>query len=187
MSNLANDILEVLKELNIQNVHIIGNSLGAEVGLVYASTYSDMLLSLTLIDGGILNLVGPNGERDETKEEVLKERLNRSYPEFESKEEFIKFVHDNWSDFKKVASDIPLYKLDSGKWTFQQPNEIATLMLEACCDLDMLPLYNQVSCPVLFLPAEQESKLELKLNIIDEIKPKIPFTRLKLFLVVSIS
>ncbi|MBP0726553.1 alpha/beta hydrolase [Bacillus sp. RG28] len=180
MSNLANDIHEVLNQLNIQSVHIIGNSLGAEVGLVFASTYSDKVHSLTLIDGGILNLVGPNGERDETKEELLEERLNRPYPEYSSKEEFIRFVQENWIDFRKIASEIPLYKLDNGKWTFQQPNEIATLILEAGCNLDMLSLYNHVSCPVLFLPAEKEPKLEQKLKVIEEIKSKLPFIKTKI-------
>ena len=37
--------------LNIKKVHIIGTSYGSEVGMVYAMTYPESVLSLTVIDG----------------------------------------------------------------------------------------------------------------------------------------
>lgn len=37
--------------LNIKNVHIIGTSYGSEVGMMFAMTYPEMVLSLTVIDG----------------------------------------------------------------------------------------------------------------------------------------
>lgn len=37
--------------LNIKRIHIIGTSYGSEVGMVYAMTYPESVLSLTIIDG----------------------------------------------------------------------------------------------------------------------------------------
>ena len=37
--------------LNIKNIHIIGTSYGSEVGMMFAMTYPEMVLSLTVIDG----------------------------------------------------------------------------------------------------------------------------------------
>ena len=37
--------------LNIKNIHIIGTSYGSEVGMMFAISYPEMVLSLTVIDG----------------------------------------------------------------------------------------------------------------------------------------
>lgn len=41
----------LFESLNIKKVHIIGTSYGSEVGMVFAMTYPEYVLSLTIIDG----------------------------------------------------------------------------------------------------------------------------------------
>ncbi|RZT15522.1 alpha/beta fold hydrolase [Fictibacillus sp. BK138] len=179
VSVLAKDIARVLQELKIDHVHLIGSSLGAELGVYFAATYPELIQSLTLIDGGILNIVGPYGERDGTKEDFINEILNSPVPEFENREEFVDFMNENAKDFASVADRIKLYKTLNGKYTFKKRADITAEILSSLCDLDMITLYQNITCPVLFLPAELEPKLELKLQMIEKIKEKITVTDTK--------
>lgn len=173
-NNLSIDILGIFDELNIQRAHIIGNSLGAEIGLVFASNFPERMLSLVQIDGGIINYLGPNGELEGTKEELVSVRLNRPIREFSSREEFNYFAKENFAAFDPIIEHIPLRILPNGMLTFQQDNQIAAELLASGCDLDMLALYKKASCPVLFFPAEKEPKLDVKLLAIDKIRSYLP-------------
>lgn len=46
--NAAKDLLETLEELDIKSAHIAGCSLGALVGLIFAKTYPEKIITLTL-------------------------------------------------------------------------------------------------------------------------------------------
>ncbi|RDI41017.1 alpha/beta fold hydrolase [Falsibacillus pallidus] len=177
LENLAKDIVEAIKAMGIEKAHFIGNSLGAETALVLAAKFPAYVRSLTLVDGGMLNLIGPNGEREGTKEELVKERLERPYPEFISKEDFVYFAKEHWQEFAKIAHQIPLYNLPNGTVTFQQNNEIAAQLLAAGCDIDIPSQYEGLTCPVLFMPAEKEERLEWKLKLIEAKSASLPYSK----------
>jgi 3-oxoadipate enol-lactonase len=45
------EMKSLLESLNVKKVHIIGTSYGSEVGMIFAMTYPEYVLSLTIIDG----------------------------------------------------------------------------------------------------------------------------------------
>lgn len=180
INNLTKDIYDVFSQLNINKAHVIGNSLGCLIGLSLAKLYPDKVLSLVNIDGGMLNYCGEDGEREESREDIIKERNNRRLLEFTSKEEFMKQAQEQWanSPFEVIINQIPLYQLENQRYAFQQTKEIGTAILETVCDFDVNEYYSETTCPVLFLPAEVEPKLELKKRTIKKFQKILPYSKL---------
>jgi 2-succinyl-6-hydroxy-2,4-cyclohexadiene-1-carboxylate synthase len=58
MDDMALDVAGVLDQLNIAHAHVVGSSLGAEVGLSLAANHPDKVLSL-VCDGAISSEYGP--------------------------------------------------------------------------------------------------------------------------------
>jgi 2-succinyl-6-hydroxy-2,4-cyclohexadiene-1-carboxylate synthase len=68
MDTLADDILGVMETLHIERAHLVGSSLGAEVGLSLAANHPERTLSL-VCDGALSSEFGPysawEGSHDE--------------------------------------------------------------------------------------------------------------------------
>lgn len=180
MNNLTKDIHDVLSHLDIHKAHVIGNSLGVLLGLSLAKLYPDKVLSLVNIDGGMINYCGQEAEREESKEEIINERNSRRVMEFASKEEFIEQALKQWSNtpFEAYIHQIPLYQLENKSFAFQQSNEIGTAIMETVCDFDVNEYYSEITCPILFLPAEVEPKLELKKLAIEKYQKILPYSKM---------
>jgi 2-succinyl-6-hydroxy-2,4-cyclohexadiene-1-carboxylate synthase len=160
LENLAKDIEMVMDYFEIEKAHIVGNSLGAEVAVVMAAN-SKRVRSLTLIDGGMINYLGPNGQMEGTKEEIVDFYLNRKLLEFETNEDFSNFMET---------------KLPQTLTYLQEPIITANIMA-SICDLDLDRIYDKITSPILFLPAELEDKLDIKLENINRWKEKLPYSK----------
>lgn len=180
INNLTKDIHDILSHLDINNAHVIGNSLGVLIGLSFAKLYPDKVLSLVNIDGGMINYCGEEGEREESREEIINERNSRRILEFTSKEEFMKQALEQWANtpFEAYIDHIPLYQLENNSFAFQQSNEIGSAIMETVCDFDVNEYYSDITCPILFLPAEVEPKLELKKLAIEKYQKILPYSKL---------
>jgi pimeloyl-ACP methyl ester carboxylesterase len=77
IDDMAGDIVGVLDLLGIEQVHIVGSSIGAEVGLSVATQYPERMRSL-VAEGAFHSEYGPYGTRDFESpdyDEALKLRL----------------------------------------------------------------------------------------------------------------
>lgn len=79
IDELAGEVLAVLDQLDVSKTHIVGSSLGAEIGLSLAANYPDRVLSLVL-GGALFSEAGPYGlwgGTDEEFEAHAAERLEK--------------------------------------------------------------------------------------------------------------
>jgi len=172
----CDDIKFVLESFKIEKAHLIGNSLGGDIATAFASIYSKCVLSLTNIDSGMINYIGHEGERELTLEEVLEECKNRKINSFTSKSELLEYVKavfpkSIWDHyFEEWFKFVSIYEVEEGRISYQIPNFINVQMMDMVCKLNYKELYKEITCPILFLPAEKEENLSIKLNYIDEAK-----------------
>lgn len=176
LENLAKDIEMVMDYFEIEKAHIVGNSLGAEVAVVMAAN-SKRVRSLTLIDGGMINYLGPNGQKEGTKEEIVDFYLNRKLLEFETNEDFSNFMETNLPQWNHWTNRVNLRILPNGTLTYLQEPIISANIMASICDLDLDRIYDRITCPILFLPAELEDKLDIKLENINRWKEKLPYSK----------
>jgi 2-succinyl-6-hydroxy-2,4-cyclohexadiene-1-carboxylate synthase len=175
----------VLDALDIVKAHFVGNSLGGDIATAFAAMYANKVISLTNIDSGIIDYIGVESERQISKEEVLKEFLNREIKSFANKEEILKYVEsifpkEIWdSYFEEWFKFVSIYEIEDGRVSYQIPVHINTQIMAMVCDLHYKELYRHITCPILFLPAEKEDHLQTKLAYIEEAS-KYTQTRLKI-------
>lgn len=68
MDNMAGDVVGLMDCLNLEHAHIVGSSLGAEVGLSLAANYPQRVISL-VCDGALSSEFGPYGTWEGSQEE----------------------------------------------------------------------------------------------------------------------
>jgi 2-succinyl-6-hydroxy-2,4-cyclohexadiene-1-carboxylate synthase len=167
------DILSVLESLQINKVHLVGNSLGGDIATAFASIYQDKVLSLTNIDSGMIDYIGIDGERNQTKEQILEEFRNREMKCFTTKEELLEHVQSIFpkslwdSYFEEWFKFVSIYEIGQGLISYQIPVQINSQIMAMVCDLQYKELYRNITCPILFLPAEKEDHLQTKLTYIE--------------------
>lgn len=172
----CNDIQNVMKSFEIKKAHLIGNSLGGDIATAFASFFPEQVLSLTNIDSGMINYIGPEGERNVTIEEVVEEYKNRQINKFSTKGELLEYVESVfpqsiWENyFEEWFKYVSIYEVEEGRLSYQIPPSINVQIMEMVCKLDYKVLYKNITCPILFLPAEKEDNLSVKLKYIEEAK-----------------
>ncbi|MBB6453243.1 2-succinyl-6-hydroxy-2,4-cyclohexadiene-1-carboxylate synthase [Salirhabdus euzebyi] len=172
IDDMANDIYLLLKELNIIECHVIGSSLGAEVGLSFAATHPEMILSL-ICEGALYNEFGEFGlfngsiEEIEAEKQKLKKHLReRTMPRHESKESYFNEIkqsfqkHGLWNEHFSAYAESCIQDTGTGYYTNHYPNEVRIEYIEKYWDLRFEEYYEKVTCPILFLPSEEEWKNE---------------------------
>ena len=179
IDNMAEDIYLLLKELDIEQCHIVGSSLGAEVGVSFAASHPEMVLSL-VSEGALFNEFGEyglfNGSENEIQEEKEKRRseYKRSeQPLFDSKEEMIEeksqFFKEAevYNDYFKQFIETNICSQD-GKFTFCHPIFAANEYVVHYLDFRFEEYYKKISSPVLFLLSEDEWKNEKIRDIVEK-------------------
>ena len=79
IDEMARDVMGIMQHLKLERAHIVGSSLGAEVGLSLAANYPDKVISL-VCDGALSSEYGPYGtwEGSETEfEEHVARQLDK--------------------------------------------------------------------------------------------------------------
>lgn len=176
----CDDMRAVLDHLGVEKAHLIGNSLGGDFATFFAARYPDRVHSLINLDSGMIDLIGPNGEREGTKAEILEQYRLREVPSFRHPEEFAPYARQHWQPwdpyYEKWFDHVTIYPLEDGMITYQIPAAINLQIMETVCDLHYEDAYAQIQCPILFLPAETEPKLDVKLTLIEKVT-KHPYTK----------
>lgn len=168
------DILAVLEALHIEKAHLVGNSLGGDFATFFAAKHPERMLSLIHLDSGMIDYIGENGEHDLSREEVLTNARNRERTGYDTKEQFASHAKETWTKwdpyYEKWFEHVSIYPMENGQITYRIPNDINVQIMETVCDLHYEEAYQQITCPVLFLPAADEPKLDVKLSLIDRVR-----------------
>lgn len=168
IDNMANDIYLLLRGLKVDHCHIVGSSMGAEIGLSLAASHPELVLSL-ICEGALYNEFGEHGlfngteEEIELKKEVLRKELaTRVERIFKTKEEYIeeersKLTQEGiWNEHFLPFIENNLQQMDNGNFEYCYLNRVRTEYVEKYWDVKFEEYYAKVKCPILFLPSEEE-------------------------------
>lgn len=173
---MCDDILGVMDHLELQRVHLVGSSLGCYLATFFAATYPDRVHSIINCDGAMQNHSGPNGKFADSREDHLKKCI---LPEqtFESAADFIRAEKErvrNWNTIRETAvlhGWVPtLTLLPNGEFARKTTSSTYQQIMASLYDLRLEPLYEKISCPVLFLPAANHRHFEAKNDFISHVR-----------------
>ncbi len=168
IEDMAKDIYLLLRNRNIEHCHIVGSSMGAEIGLCLAASHPELVKSL-VCEGALYNEFGEyglwNGSEEEImgkKEEIRRELAQREERIFHTKEEYIEEVRLElsqqglWNDNFLALYQNNLQQLSDGTYTYCYLNHTRIEYIEKYWDVKFEQYYKKVKCPILFLPSEEE-------------------------------
>lgn len=128
MDDMARDIVGVMEYLKIERAHVIGSSLGAEVGLSLAANYPDKVLSL-VCDGALSSEYGPYGTWEGSEEafadhvagqlEKIRDAPEATFPSADalvaSRQELFE-KYGWWNEYLEAMVRYDVYEVEEGKY-----------------------------------------------------------------------
>ncbi|MCA1038494.1 alpha/beta hydrolase [Bacillus infantis] len=170
IDEMAEDIILLLNGLGIECCHIIGSSMGAEVGLSIAASHPEMVKSL-VCEGGLYDRWGEYSLIDGTKEEADIERtellasiINEEELVFSSAEEYLSSMEKEfkeaeiWNRHAEAFSRSTMEQRGKGQFANRFKKNVLAGFISSCWDIRLEDYYRKMSCPVLFLPSQEESE-----------------------------
>ncbi|MBT2642893.1 alpha/beta hydrolase [Bacillus sp. ISL-41] len=166
--DFAHDVYLLLQALDVQSCHIVGSSMGAEIGLSLAASHPDMVKSI-VCEGALYNEFGEYGLFDGTAEEITAEKerqrkklSERRMPEHPSLNDFLTeakepiermgILNEHFLSYLKSTAE----EQDDGTITSHYRNHVRIEYIEKYWDLQFQDYYKEIKCPVLFMPSEEE-------------------------------
>lgn len=172
IDDMAKDMYLLLKKLNIKRCHVVGSSMGAEIGLSLAASHPELVQSL-VCEGALYNEFGEyglfNGTEAEIqhKKEVMGTKLaKREERVFKTKEAYIEENREEltqqglWNEYFLAFFENNLQQMPNGTFMPCYLNHVRTEYVQQYWDVKFEQYYKKVECPVLFLPSEEEWKDE---------------------------
>jgi len=184
IDQMARDLVGVLDQLKIDQVHIIGSSLGAEVGLSLAAAFPDRVRSL-VCDGALCSEYGPYGTwegseiefREYVEETISKNHLSDtvfpSIREFVTsrKQAFLKY--GTWNDNFETMMEYDAHPLGDGTFTRSWQHQARENYMRAYFDCHFEEYYRRVDCPILMVTGDEEPENKLETRAMQEMS-KLP-------------
>ncbi|WP_052380525.1 alpha/beta fold hydrolase [Paenibacillus camerounensis] len=168
IDDMAQDLYLLLRELQVERCHVVGSSMGAEIGLSLAAAHPELVQSL-ICEGALCNEFGELGlfngtpEEIEQKKEIMRAELEeRQERVFMSREEYVAEERDGleseglWNEHFQPFYENSLQQLGDGRYTYCYLNRVRTEYIQKFWDSKFEAYYRLVQCPVLFLPSEAE-------------------------------
>jgi pimeloyl-ACP methyl ester carboxylesterase len=169
IDEMADDIIFLLKELNIDCCHIIGSSMGAEVGLSIAASHPKMVRSL-VCEGALYDRWGEFSLSEGTKQDAELERIellesitNEEEHEFSTAQEYLSsmeadFRESNiWNEHAEAFIKSTMKQTENGGYSNRFTAKVLAGFISSCWDIRLEDYYRKIGCPVLFLPSQEES------------------------------
>jgi pimeloyl-ACP methyl ester carboxylesterase len=172
IDTMARDVVGVMEHLKLERAHIIGSSLGAEVGLSIAANYPEKVISL-VCEGALCSEYGPYGiwagTEAEFKEhaahevEEARNRPSKVFPSVDAMVESRKQIFEKdglWNQYFEAFQKYDAFEVGEGKFTRSWQNLAMANYLEHYFECRFEDYYRRVKCPVLMLPSEEDLKDE---------------------------
>ncbi|HWQ45895.1 MAG TPA: alpha/beta hydrolase [Longilinea sp.] len=166
IDDMAADIAGLLDQLNIQKAHIVGSSLGAEVGLSLAANYPQKVVSL-VCDGALTSEFGPYGTYQGTETEFkafVAEQMNdirsnpvKVFPSVAAYIAGVRPVWENngwWNECTEAFLSYNTFEVKPGEFVKSWQKADMEKYMEQYFYTRFEEYYRRVTCPVLMLPGE---------------------------------
>lgn len=163
IDEMAREVAVSMQELQLAQAHIVGSSLGAEVGLSLAVNYPERVLSL-VCDGALFSEYGPYGVWEGTQEEFeahAAQRLEKirttppkEYPSVDDLVEANRKMFEEYGWWSEVFEAVKRYDAIEigegryiGSWGLMAEDYTKHYLFSRFEDY-----YRRLKCPVLMLP-----------------------------------
>jgi len=173
IDEMARDVIAVMQHLRLEKTHVVGSSLGAEVGLSMAANYPEKVLSL-VCDGALSSKYGPysiwEGSEADFNEyvacqlEKIRNVPEATYPSVEALVEASRRVfekHGWWNEFFESVERYGAYQVDEGKFTKSFRKTARINYMTHYFQARFEDYYRKVKCPLLMLSGEKESEKDI--------------------------
>lgn len=169
------DMVYLLQELGLEQVHWLGTSMGGIIGMMVASLNTDLIGKLVVNDVGAM-IPGESIER------IM--QYVRHYPEFATREELKVYMQTIFANFGIRSDEHWEHMLDHGHTKTKQGDYclsydpmIAQAIIEASSDvyedIDLWDIWNKVNMSVLIIRGEKTDLLPKDIMEQMCIKPKV--------------
>jgi len=190
IDTMARDVIKVMAHLNLAQAHVVGSSLGAEVGLSLAARYPGKVLSL-VCEGALYSEYGPygiwEGAEAEFKDHVARyfakvhERPDQIFPSVaalveSSKQEFESYGW--WNEYVAAFQAYDAFEVRPGEFTHSWQTLAIEKYVAHYFDYRFEDYYRQLQCPVLMLPGEEEWRDARKKTIVQALSQLAPKARI---------
>lgn len=184
LSDFSKDLYELLDGLQIDKVHLVGSSMGAEIALRFASEYPDKVLSLTC-EGAFQNFYGPNGEIGLPADEIeadcklrLEKLRERPIESYETVEEMLRYYqkvffeerHEAWNECWEAIHLNRFRNDEKGRLSVVFEPRFLAQYCEDFYLTDFAEMYKNIQCPVQFLPDTREASDKSVLKSIEQFR-----------------
>ena len=169
---MARDVVGMMQRLELERAHIVGSSLGAEVGISVAANYPDKALSLAC-EGALSSEYGPystwEGSEAEFEEHVARQLESvRNAPEavYPSVDAFVEArrnaleKHGLWNEYFEAVERYDAHQVGEGKYTRAFGKRALEDYLKHYFHCRFEDYYRRVRCPLVMLPGEEDLKNE---------------------------
>ena len=168
MDEMARDVLGIMQHLKLERAHVVGSSLGAEVGLSMAANYPDKVISL-VCEGALYSEYGPystwEGSEADFEEHVAGQlETMRNAPEtiFPSVDALVDDRRDLlekygwWNEYVEAVVRYGAHKVGDGKYTKGFGKQAMADYMACYFRTRFEDYYRRVRCPLLILVGEGE-------------------------------
>jgi len=177
IDDMACDVAGILDALDIEQVHVVGSSIGAEVGLSLAAQFPSRMRSL-VAEGALSSEYGPYGIRDAEsfeQDEALRSRLAESKgtleKTYESREALMEeksaFYKNNglWNPAVEASLAYGIVEDDAGHFRDAWRKHARDAYMESYFNCRFEDYYAQITCPILMLPDAEDAADEKLFDI----------------------
>jgi len=170
MDEMAKDVIELMPQLKLERAHIVGSSLGAEVGLSLAANFPEKVLSL-VCDGALSSEYGPYGTWEGSKEDFkeyvanflnrLQNSIEKTYPSVDA---FVEKSRKDleeigwWNEYVEAMERYGAFEVEEGKVTSSFRKYVKEDYFKNYFQYRFEDYYKKVECPLLMVPGEDVYK-----------------------------
>ncbi|OEH93848.1 alpha/beta hydrolase [Bacillus solimangrovi] len=168
IDDMANDMYLLLEELQVDNCHIVGSSLGAEVALSLAASHPTLVKSI-ICEGALYNEFGEYGLFNGSEEEITEirnklrsELMEFKRPIFNTKLEFIdnmkkQLQEENiWTEHFINFVEHNMMQTEDDHYTNCFPLHARQEYIQHYWDFKFETYYQKIKCPILFVLSDEE-------------------------------
>lgn len=153
LDELVEDLEGLRAHLGHESIHIVGHSLGGQVGPAYARTYPERILTLTL-----LSTVAGRTPEDSAKVKKVVSTIRKKGVESVLNNLIERWYTDDFISSYPKAVDIRIQQV------IETPPEVFLSVFDIYSSTEMLPWLKHITCPCLVMTGEFDPGCSPRLN-----------------------